>query len=257
MQLQRQFQDEVAAEVARNPPAACGLITEAALQGLPAPVQRFFRSSGFVGRPCTMNARIVWKTMLLKRSRRAGWMKLRAEQFMSVPEPVRIALMSTRIAGMFPFAGRDIYRDGHGQMLIQLLKCFTVADSHGSAMDESALVTFLSEALFAPSAALQDYIEWSARDARSAFARLRHRGLCVSGTFHFNEADELVRFDTGDRWRDGSPPVRMPWSANVASYQWVDGVRTPRALSATWHEPGGDFTYVQGVVDAIVFNVAR
>jgi hypothetical protein len=255
--LQARYRSEVAAEIARHPPRPEGLITEPSIEHLPAPVQRFFRSSGFLGKPHTVNARLVWKTMLLRRGPRASWLRLHSEQFASTPEPTRLALMTARLGGIVPFEGRDKYQDGHGQMLIALGKLFVVADSQGRYMDESALVTVLSEALFTPSVALQDYIAWTARDDRSASACLRHRGLSVTGVFSFNDADELVRFDTQDRWRDGKPPLRMPWSANVTSYQRIDGVRLPCELSATWHEPAGDFTYVKGQLESVTFNVPR
>jgi hypothetical protein len=255
--LHARYLSEVSAEIAKHPARPTTPITAAEVERLPAPVRRFFHSSGFIGRPHTLNARIVWQSMKLRHNPRARWLTLRSEQFASVPEPTRIALMTTRLGGVVPFEGLDQYREGHGQMLIELAKVFTVADSRGRYMDESALVTVLSEALFTPSVAMQDYVEWTAIDERSASARLRDRGLSVTGVFHFNEADELIRFDTNDRWRDGKPPTRMAWSANVASYQRVGGVRLPLELSATWHEPAGDFTYVQGALESITFNVER
>lgn len=62
-------------------------------------------------------------------------------------------------------------------------------------------------------------MKWQPMDDRSASAQLTYNGITVSGIFHFNEADELVRFDTNDRWQDGSPPKKIPWSANIEGYR--------------------------------------
>jgi hypothetical protein len=231
------------------------MISERDLVGVPAPVQRFFRASGFIGEPHTVNARIMWREMLLRRSRNAPWMKLSCEQFESVPEPARIVLMRGSLAGVIPIEGRDKYQNGHGQMLIKLMNVFTLADARGRYMDESALVTILSELLFTPSFALQPYVVWTAIDDQSASAAMTDRGLTVRGVFHFNDADEFVRFDTEDRWQAGEPPRRIPWSAYVGGYQTRAGVRSPTEVSAAWHEPSGDFTYVRGTIESIVFNV--
>jgi hypothetical protein len=253
--LERLYQAEVAAELSKHPVRSPELITENDIAGLPPPVQRYFRASGFIGKPHTVNARLLWSEMQLKRSRDADWMEVSCQQLNSVPEPMRIAFMQATIAGVIPFEGRDKYQDGHGNMLIKLMKVITLGDSKGTYMDESALVTVLAEALLAPSAALQSYMKWQPVDDRSARAQLTYNGITVSGTFHFNEADELVRFDTDDRWQDGEPPKKIPWSANIEGYRVAGGIRFATRISATWHEPGGDFTYVKGTIDSLVFNV--
>ncbi|MEY4512036.1 MAG: hypothetical protein RLZZ450_4158 [Pseudomonadota bacterium] len=249
------FRSEVAAELAKRGKRLVRNIEERELAGLPAPVQRFFRASGLVGTPHTLNARIVWRELLLRRSRRSLWMKLCCEQFASVPEPTRIALMTGKLGGVLRLEGRDKYQHGHGQMLITLMKVITVADARGRYMDESALVTLLSELPLVPSFALQKYLTWTAIDDRSARASITDHGLTVSGTFHFNDADECVRFDTDDRWRSGKTPRRTPWSAYFGGYETRGGLRTPYELSATWHEAAGDFTYARGTLESIAFNL--
>lgn len=253
--LQSLYQAEVRAELANHPAGSPPLLTEQDIAGLPPPVQRYFRANGYVGKPHTQNMRLRWKEMRLKRSQDADWMDLTCQQFNSVASPMRIALMKGRIAGFIPFEGRDKYQEGHGSMLIQAAKVFTVGDSTGTTMDTSGLVTVLSEGLMAPSYALQGYMKWQPVDDRTARAELTHNGLTVRGTFHFNEKDELIRFDTDDRWQDGTPPRRLPWSATLGDYRDMKGLRYPTHISATWHEPGGDLTYVEGSLETVEFNV--
>ena len=127
--LQTVYRNEVEAELFRHPALPAAPITEADIAGLPAPVQRYFRASGFVGRPHTNNARITWREMLLKRSREADWLRLDCQQFNSVAEPTRIALMTSRIGGLIPFEGRDKYQQGHGDMRLKLLKILLTVGS--------------------------------------------------------------------------------------------------------------------------------
>jgi hypothetical protein len=253
--LESVYQAEVRAELANHPAGSPPLITEQDIAGLPSPVQRYFRANGYVGKPHTLNMRLSWRGMKLKRSHDADWMDLSCQQFNSVASPMRIALMKGRIAGFIPFEGRDKYQEGHGSMLIKAAKVLTVGESTGSPMDTSGLVTVLSEALLAPSYALQGYMKWQPVDDRTARAELTHNGLTVSGTFHFNERDELIRFDSSDRWQDGKPPKQLPWSAQIDSYRELNGIRFPTHVSATWHEPGGDLTYVEGTLESVEFNV--
>ncbi|QRK04821.1 hypothetical protein JQX13_31960 [Archangium violaceum] len=92
-------------------------------------------------------------------------------------------------------------------------------------------------------------------DERSARAELTYKGITVGGTFHFNDADEMVRFDTNDRWQDGEPPRKIPWSAHLEDYRVAGGIRYATRVSATWHEPAGDLTYVTGTIESLEFNV--
>ena len=82
--------------------------------------------------------------------------------------------MKNAIMGIFPFEGRDKYQDGHGNMLIKLLKAITVVDAKSKEMDQSALVTVLAESLIVPTYALRQYIKWTALDANSAGAEIEY-----------------------------------------------------------------------------------
>jgi hypothetical protein len=45
-------------------------------------------------------------------------------------------------------------------------------------------------------------------------------------------ADELIRFDTNDRWQDGAPPKKIPWSARLDGYRVARGIRYATRVSA-------------------------
>ena len=80
--------------------------------------------------------------------------------------------------------GLDAYIDGHGSMKGILAKSITLFDQTGPTMDKASLVTFLSECLLVPNAALQDYITWEAVDDLHARATISYYGISASGMFH-------------------------------------------------------------------------
>jgi hypothetical protein len=82
-------------------------------------------------------------------------------------------------------------------------KAFTLFDQKGPEMDKACLVTVLSESLYVPNIALQDYITWEAIDDTHAKAVITAFGLSAGGIFTFNEAGEALEFTTDDRMAVG------------------------------------------------------
>ena len=152
------YLSEVRKELTKYSNSKKDVITDRDMVHLPEPVQKYFRHCGYLGKEKMINAEVEWKDVYIKMSANKKWMSLNCYQFNSVPEPSRIVYMKSSIFGIFPFEGRDKYQDGHGNMLIKLLKIIKVADAKGKEIDESALVTILAEALAVPTYALQDYI---------------------------------------------------------------------------------------------------
>ena len=253
--LQRIFADEVHHELVAHPPRPGDPITDADIAHLPDPVRRYLHACGFVGRPHTWNARIEWRELDLKRSRDAAWIRLACHQFNALEAPTRLVLMEGRLAHVLPFEGRDKLQDGHGNMLIRLGKLVTVGDVTGPEIDASALVTWLAEAALLPSAVLRPAIRWEPVSDHAARAVWTEADLAVGGIFHFDGDDRCVRFDTADRWQDGHPPRRIPWSAELGGYRAFDDRWVPTEVSATWHEADGPFTYARGTIDEVRFNV--
>lgn len=256
MSLKEIFIAEVNNELQKHLLQDPELISEDDIVHLPKPVQKYFRYCGFLGRQKITNAQVLWTDVFLKQSFGKKYLKISCAQFNSVPEPARFAFMKSKIGGFIPFEGRDKYQDGHGNMLIKLLKIFTVGDSKGAEMDVSALVTILAEALFVPGYALQPYIYWEPIDDFSAKATIENKGIKASGIFFFNDVGECVRFETEDRYftdKNGTFK-KYKWSAYLGKYKNLNGIMTPGDMKAAWHLPSGDFEYFKGKV-VVNFNI--
>jgi hypothetical protein len=238
-----EFADDAKNLLAMTTSKKGGVFTEQDIAGLPLPVRQYFRNCGYIGTPkmSSMKASFAEVDFVLDKNKQ---LKIDYTQYNFVDKPGRIAYIESSMYGI-PFEGLDAYIDGHGSMKGVLAKSITLFDQTGPVMDKASLVTFLSECLLVPHAALQDYVSWEAVDDLHAKATISFYGISASGVFTFNESGEALAFTTDDReavTSDGrSEKVR--WSAILRDYQENGGIKKPTVLQAVWHYDEGDLIY--------------
>jgi hypothetical protein len=257
--LKNVFLDEIRNEISKFPPGNSSCFSEEDIAHLPIPVQNYIRNCGFIGKPKIVNAQIVWKNAFFRRNETSGWLKLDCYQFNSVPEPCRIVYMKSLLARLFKFEGRDIYRNGAGNMHIKLLSLFTITNSKCREMDISGLVTTLAETLLLPSQALQPYIKWFSYGDYKAKAVIDFGGNNVSGIFEFNRQFEMTRFYTEDRYqyqKDGSQK-KIHWAGIAGDYIEKNGIKFPSGFKAVWYYNQGELEYFKGTIDSIIFDISE
>lgn len=229
--------DAAVAELANAPVERAAAIEPGALADLPAPVATWLERAGVVGRARTASVHLSQRGELQTKPG-GGWMSFRAEQWIRTGEPGFVWV--ARVAGPAGthLSGIDRYLDGAGSMRIELLSVIPVVDESGPRIDQSALVRFLAEAMWYPSAALAPYIEWEAIDANSARATVRHRGVEARGVFRFNAGGDVIGFEAR-RYRD---EALEDWiiENDPGSFRELDGVRIPARSSITWRADGGE-----------------
>jgi hypothetical protein len=233
-------------------------VTEAELVGLPAPVQRYLRFMGVVGRPrdWSFQARFVGRFRMRPGM---GWMPADAWQYNSAITVARVFVLRVRLVGLIPMVGKDVYVDGHGRMLGKLLGLITVADGKGDQFDISELTTYLNDAvLVAPSFLLRPDVSLTEVDAGTFDVTLRDGGHSVSGRVYVNEWGAPVDFSTSDRFADlAGGPRRAEWRAPISDWGAASGRPVPGHCCCVWHFPEGEFSYLEGQFDpaSIAFNV--
>lgn len=213
---------------------------------LPAPVQRYFRYCGYIGAQKMSYIKIEYQDVDFMFSEDKP-IKIDYTQYDFMNQPNRIAYIDSSMYGV-PFEGLDVFLDGTGAMKGVIAKLFVLFNQTGSAMDQSGRATFLSEILLFPNAALQEYVTWEAIDNLHAKAVMSYCGISVSGIFAFNEAGEMLSFETGDRSvvaSDGSSK-QVKWSVVYEEYAEVDSVKRPTVFQAIWHYDAGDLVYFDG-----------
>jgi len=216
------------------------------IAGLPAPVQRYFKYCGYIGSQKMSYIKIDYQDVDFVFSEDKP-IKIDYTQYDFVNQPNRIAYIDSSMYGV-PFEGLDVFLDGTGAMKGVIAKLFVLFNQTGTVMDQSSQVTFLSEILLFPSAALQEYVTWEAIDDLHAKAVMSYYGISVGGIFAFNEAGEMLSFETDDRSAvasDGSSE-RVKWSVIYDAYKEANGIKRPTVFRAIWHYDDGDLIYFDG-----------
>lgn len=226
--------------------------------GLPMPVQKYFEYCGYIGMPKMQTMKVVYKDVKFKFGKGKPILIIDYVQFNIVDKPARIAYIDSSMYGI-PFEGLDSYTAGKGTMKGVLAKLFTLFNQTGETMDKASLVTFLSECLIIPNAAIQEYITWEEIDSLHALATISYYGRTASGIFAFNEKGEMCSFTTNDREAisiDGKSET-VKWSVVFSEYVETNGIKKPTTFQAIWHYEDGDLLYFDGKDVAIEYDLSN
>ncbi|WP_342561632.1 DUF6544 family protein [Paenibacillus sp. FSL R7-0345] len=225
-------------------PAIDTVFTAEDWTALPPPVRRYFETSGFTGYPKMSAMKAKFRNVKFSLGPGKPAITIGYTQCNSALQTSRIAFIDTKMYGI-PFQGLDTYVNGAGGMKGVLGKAFTLFDQRGAEMDQACMVTFLSEVMLLPSAAIQNCITWKPIDDLHAEAVISRYGSTASGVFSFHENGECQSFTTNDRTAVGMDGSRQKvrWSAYMDDYSVMDGIRLPTRLRAVWHYDEGDLVY--------------
>ncbi len=234
-----------------DPPRSPELVTDADLEPLPEPAQRYLRWAGVLGRPPdrAFTARFVGQFRMRPGER---WMPYRSWQFNATDPVTRLIHMRVDVAGVIPMFGTDSYLDRRGRMHGKVLGLVTVADGSGPEFDLGELVTYVNDAaMLAPSMLLTPRCVWTPVDDDSFDPTFTDGDNTVRARMLVDDDGRLLDFRTDDRWFAGvDPPVRTTWSTPIE--RWTtrrDGRPIPASGAAVWHLPDGEFTYARGAFD--------
>ena len=214
---------------------------------LPPPVKKYFIYCGYIGAPKMHTMKAVYKDVKFLFGKEKPTIIIDYIQYNIADKPARIAYIDSSMYGI-PFEGLDSYTNGNGSMKGVLAKLFTLFNQTGETMDKASLVTFLSECLIIPNAALQSYITWEEIDDLHAKATISCYGRTASGIFTFNDNGEMHSFTTDDREAtatDGTSE-KVKWSVVLSEYKETDGIKKPTVFQAIWHYDDGDLLYFDG-----------
>lgn len=215
---------------------------------LPAPVQKYFMTCGYIGIPKMSWMKTEFKNVAFSTGVNKATLNIDYTQYNFVKVPNRLAFIDSAMYGI-PFQGFDSFNQGMGSMKGVIAKAITLFDQRGDEMDKASLVTVLAESLYVPNIALQDYITWEAIDDTHAKATINYFGISGSGIFTFSKTGEMLSFTTNDRMAvdfDGNKQ-RVRWSAVCSVYERdKNDILKPTNFKAVWHYPEGDLIYFDG-----------
>lgn len=228
------------------------------LEGLPEPVQRYFKYALRDGQEHIKFVRLK-QIGKFRMKENQPWMPIKAEQYFTTEDPAFIWRVKFTMAPFIWIDGRDMYYQGKGSMLIKVLSTITVADAAGSEMNVSTLIRFLAEAPWLPTALLpSDYIEWKEIDSNSAQAVIKDNGYTASGIFTFNEKGEIIKFVTNDRYMEVDVKYfKEQWVGYYRNYQKIEGMKIPIGGEVEWNLSDKDVQYAKLKITDIQYNIAE
>jgi hypothetical protein len=230
------------------------------LDGLPPPVQRFFRAALKDGQPIVAAASVTHVGSMNMSATTEQWKPFTSKQRVITQRPgfdwdARIMMLpgvSVRV--------HDAYVAGQGMLRAALFGLVPVVNLAGTPeIARGELLRFFAEMAWYPTALLPSQgVRWEAVDDASARATLTDGTLAVTLLFRFGEGGliDTVRAESRDRVVDGKT-VSAPWQGRFWNYAERGGMRVPLDGEVAWMLPEGAKTYWRGTTTSLNYEFAK
>ncbi|MFT4889963.1 MAG: hypothetical protein ACI9YT_000875 [Halobacteriales archaeon] len=221
------------------------------VEGLPAPVRRYFETVLDEGQPLVHTVRLEQRGEIRLGGADAEWKPLEATQHYTVDPPGFVWDATIDVAPLLPARVVDAYANGEGFLRGKLLSTITVVDvGPDSEMNESELVRYLAETPWFPTALLPAAgVEWEPIDDHSARATIEHDGNVASVVFHFDD-DDLITRVTADRYRR-EDDSEAPWTGTFRAYEERNGRLSPTEAEVAWDLAESEVSYWRASIEDI------
>lgn len=228
-------------------------VTEKDLERLPKPAQRYMRYTGVVGQEKVRSVRLRQKGFFrLGPGRRL--MPFHADQYFTVDSPGFVWYGNIEPVPFLAIKARDMYYKTRGSMLVRLLGLLKVVDQSGRYMNEAALLRYLSETIWFPTALLSDNVTWEEVDENTASASMTVRRVTVTAFFHLGEKGELLEITAKRHMSVAGEFILSDWSIPVTEYREMNGMNIPCRGDATWLLEDDDYDYIKAEITEIEYN---
>ena len=149
---------------------------------------------------------------------------------------------------------RDKYELGKGYMFGKLLGIVTIIDMKGDELDQGAMVRYLNEIMWFPTAYLSENISWKELDDYTVQAIYTEYGKSVTAQIFIDEAGRMVNF-TAKRYREAKGEFSLDtWSTPITAYADHAGLKLPSQGTAMWKLSTGDLRYIEFKLTEIEYN---
>jgi hypothetical protein len=226
----------------------------AELEGLPAPVQRYFRAVLSDGQPIITAVTFEMAGSFNLSATGEQWKAFTSRQHVTIRRPGFV--WDARIAMLPGLTVRvvDSYIAGQGLLRAAILGLFKVADLSGDGeIARGEFMRFFAETVWYPTALLPSQgVRWAEVDARSANATITDGSLTLTLLFRFNDTGLIDSFRAEARGgMVGKEMVMAPWEGSFSDYRTREGMRVPTTGEVAWLRPEGRKPYFRGTVTAL------
>jgi hypothetical protein len=229
------------------------------LNGLPAPVQRYFRTALRDGQPIVSAATLEQSGTFNMGETADRWKSFAAIQHVFTRSPGFDWEARIRIAPFMPVTVHDAYIAGEGILHATLLGLATVADQRGTPeMAQGELMRFLAEAAWYPTALLPGFgVQWEGVDDSSAKATLKDGATAVTILFRFTKDNQIESVQAKRPRMIGEQLIPTLWEGRWSSYELHEGMSVPAAGEVAWILPEGRKLYWRGSVKNIRYEFVQ
>ena len=229
------------------------------LEGLPAPVQRYFRAVLRDGQPIITAVTIDISGTFNMSPTGEQWKPFTSRQRVVTRRPG--FLWNAKIAMLPGVTVRvvDSYITGKGLLRAKVQGFFTMADQRGGGdIARGEFMRWFAEVPWYPTALLPSQgVRWEAVDDHSANATMVDDPLGLTLLFRFNDAGLIASIRAEARGGMlGDKMVMAPWEGIWSNYQTHDGVQVPFTGEVAWMRPEGRKPYFVGTVTALTFETS-
>lgn len=253
----RKIDKEARAFLSQDATDGMQVITPEMILELPDPVQQWLLHSGIVGKPAIRKVYLTQKARMKMKPDQTKWAEAKAWQYVDVEALSFFWKVDMKMMGI-PVKGRDRLHDGQGEMLIKLAGLIPVVDVvDNPKINSGALLRFLGEIVWYPSAAFHPAIQWEAIDSLSAQATIRTAGMEESGVFTFNPEGDLVRFSAMRYMGSDAAAEKREWVIETIESGEKDGIRMPVKSKATWMLEEGPWTWMELQIEEMRYNISE
>jgi hypothetical protein len=228
------------------------------LEGLPVPVQRYFRAVLKDGQPIVVAATIEMAGTINLSATAEQWKPFTSHQrVVTAVAGSRPGFLWNARVQMFPGVParvEDSYIAGQGQLIAKLLGLFTVATAQGGGeLARGEFMRWFAEAVWYPTALLPSQgVRWQAVDSTSATATLDEGPITLTMLFRFDEAGLVASVRAESRGAGvGKDMVMLPWECTFSNYQRQGGMLVPKTGVVAWMRPEGRQSYFKGTVTSL------
>jgi hypothetical protein len=227
------------------------------LEGLPLPVQRYFRTVLKDGQPLIAAVRVEHIGSFNMGDVADNWKPFTSEQRVTTHPPGFVWDGHVSMLPGLPVHVHDAYVAGEGILHPAILGLFTLVDMRGTGdVAQGELMRFFAEAAWYPTALLPSQgVRWEAVDESSANATLRDGPISLTMLFRFNDRNliESARAEARGRMV-GKTIVMTPWEGRWSNYQERGGMLVPLTGEVAWIIPKGGKPYWRGSITSIKYE---
>ena len=217
------------------------------LEGLPEPVQRYFRYALNDGQPYISYVRLKHNGTF-KPAEDKKWTSIKGEQYFTAKTPGFIWKGKTSL-----FTARDIYIGGKGKLVVSLFSLFKVVDERGSHIDQAELLRWLGESVWFPTNLIpRENLHWKAIDSTKAKITFNYKGIAVYYIVHFNEQGQITKLET-ERYMEKDRMKK--WIGIVGDYKQIDGIKVPTYIEGKWDLEEGAYPYARFHIQQIEYDI--